>query len=89
MSSYDHCRIALEAHEKALGQYANVVGLGIQQEDGGPADRCRVAVYVSRKLTSEQLAEEDRIPRTIAIDVDEGRVLVETKVIELGSVQLE
>lgn len=74
-------RRALALHAEQLIRLPNVVGLGVAlraSEHEGP-DHC-LAVYVSRKLPLELLADHERVPRTVGV---EG-VAVRTRVVETG-----
>ncbi|MEK9502698.1 hypothetical protein WI372_17010 [Gemmatimonadota bacterium DH-20] len=74
-------RRALALHAERLIRLPNVVGLGVAlraSEHEGP-DHC-LAVYVSRKLPLELLAEHERVPPSVGI---EG-VAVRTRVVETG-----
>jgi hypothetical protein len=54
-------------HESQLMQKANVVGVGIgfRERSGRLTDEVALVVNVTRKLSSDQLAPEDLIPREI------------------------
>jgi hypothetical protein len=84
---------SLDIHEKTLGQYKNVVGMGVArldqaaQSSRGSTDA--VAVYVRKKEPEEKLSADDVIPRYLEVK-DRGKVVqVPTKVIEQGEVSLE
>ena len=85
---------ALDIHEEELGQYANVVGMGIVKldaEDQQP-DGCAdvIAVYVRKKIPKAELLPQDVIPQHLEINVrGKGIMKVPTKVIEQGEVSLE
>ncbi len=84
---------ALDLHEEALGQYANVVGMGIvsldeaDQESQGKVNT--VAVYVRKKVPKAQLLPQEVIPQYLEIKIQGGFMKVPTKVIEQGDVSLE
>ena len=91
MATETQCEEALVLHENSLSQRANVVGLGITSaDDSNPASAdVAVAVYVSRKVPLDELAEEDRIPETLEIEEQGGKKQVPVQIVELGAVELE
>ncbi len=96
MATEEHCERALELHEEGLFDLPNVVGLGIASagesdpggEDVSPGDLA-VAVYVEQKLPPEEVAEGDRIPRTLEFPGADGPQEVPVRVIEQGVIALE
>ena len=84
---------ALDLHEETLGQYVNVIGMGIinldktGQEVEGSANT--VAVYVRKKVPKDKLLPQEVIPQYLEIKVRDGIMKIPTKVIEQGEVSLE
>ncbi|MCP3964255.1 MAG: hypothetical protein GY719_41025 [bacterium] len=91
MASEEHCLQALDLNEDELGRLANVVGLGVvSADDADPAgEELAVAVYVTEKVPSEELREEDRIPNTLTLANEHGEREVPVRVIVQGEVFLE
>ena len=93
MPSKQQSKRALDIYEETLGQYKNVVGMGLVQLDAedqaSRGSKEAVAVYVSQKLPEAELAPEEIIPRYLEIKGRGKTVRVPTKVIEQGEVTLD
>jgi hypothetical protein len=91
MVSEKHCEQALDLHGERLFRMANVVGLGVvsADEDVPAGDNLAVAVYVEEKRPLEELAEKDRIPRTLEVQDEEGSREIPVRVIVQGHISLE
>lgn len=78
----DLVRRALALHAEQLIRLPNVVGLGVglRATHGDRDPQPCLAVYVSRKLPIDALADHERVPRTVRV---EG-VQVRTRVVETG-----
>ena len=91
MATRSQANRALESFQRELNQCKNVVGLGIVPVDesalGETSKDLAVAVYVSKKIPLEKLAEKDRIPESLAIRGKGGDLSVPVRVIEQGVVQ--
>jgi hypothetical protein len=73
-----------------LSRKKNVLGLGRVPARSGRAGERDLAVYVERKIPSDELAEEDLVPKTLELP-SKGKdgVQITTQVIEQGKVGLE
>jgi len=93
MPSKQQCKRALDFYEETLGQYKNVVGMGLVHLDAeaqaSRGSKEAIAVYVSQKLPEVELAPEEIIPRYLEIKGRGKMVRVPTKVIEQGEVTLD
>jgi hypothetical protein len=91
MASRRNVERAIELYEEELAGYPNVTGIGVvpaTDDSDGPADLA-VAVYVSKKVRRDELADEDRIPPTLEIPGREGSTTVPTRIIATGEFELE
>ena len=64
MASRSHVKRAIELYQEQLEGYPNVTGIGVVPVDddpGGPAELA-VAVYVTRKVPRNELADDEMIP---------------------------
>jgi hypothetical protein len=63
----EHVKAVKVAHEKHLLAKANVVGVGVglRQRGGKFTDEVCIVVSVRKKVPSEQLSPDDRIPTQI------------------------
>lgn len=66
-ATYERIRAVKQAHEKALLDKANVVGVGIglRQRGGTRTDQMVLVVMVKQKVPRHQLAPADVIPGDI------------------------
>jgi len=84
----------LDMHEEELGQYENVVGMGIvsideaNQESPGGSEYA-IAVYVRKKIPEDELLPEAIIPKYLELNVRDDVIEIPTKVIEQGEVSWE
>ena len=82
----------MDLHEERLSSLENVVGLGIVAEDEETSSSrdCAVAVYVEKKVPSDELAPSERVPKWIEVP-GRGKTKhrIQTRVIEQGEVKLE
>jgi hypothetical protein len=68
-----------------------VTGIGVvpvSDDSDGPADLA-VAVYVTKKVPRDELADDDRIPPTLEIPGRDGSTTVPTRIIATGEFELE
>lgn len=93
MASKRQCKRALSLHEEKLGQYKNVVGMGVirldKEDEKSRNSTDAVAVYVRKKVPEDELPPTEVIPRYLEIKGREKVLRVPTKVIEQGEVSLE
>ena len=63
----DYIRAVKHRHEAELMRKPNVVGVGIGQRwrEGQPTDELSLIVNVTRKVSEDDLAPEDRIPELV------------------------
>ena len=63
----EHIREVKFRHEAELMRKPNVVGVGIGQRrrEGHPTDELSLIVNVTRKMSEDELAPEDRIPERL------------------------
>ena len=76
-SIYERVKAVKEAHEAALMQKANVVGVGVglRIRGGTYTDETAIVVMVTHKVPIEELAPDDFIPAEIEgvpVDVQES-----------------
>jgi len=76
MPTYEEVKAVKEAHEAALMQKANVVGVGVglRIRGGTYTDETAIVVMVTHKVPATELAPEDFIPAEIdgvPVDVQE------------------
>lgn len=91
MATRNHVRRAIELYQEQLAGYPNVTGIGVvplKDHPEGPADLA-VAVYVTRKVPSDELEPEERIPSMLEIPSRDGSRSVPTRVIATGDFELE
>lgn len=83
---------AIEAHADELSAYPNVVGVGMGETAGDrskePSSPC-VAVYVTEKKPSTELAPSELLPGFVEIRERGDTVKVRVEVIEMGRVDPE
>jgi hypothetical protein len=91
MASRSQVQRALELFEEKLARYPNVTGIGVVPvaDDSGDTADLAVAVYVSKKVRLEELADDDRIPPTLEIPGRDGSTTVPTRIIATGEFELE
>lgn len=84
---------ALNIYEESLGQYKNVVGLGIvnQEKDGEGASVSSpaVAIYVRKDVSENDASFEQVLPKHLEIKIKGGVLQVPTTIIEQSDVSLE
>jgi hypothetical protein len=91
MASRNQVQRAVELYEAELARYPNVTGIGVvpvSDDSDGPADLA-VAVYVTKKVPRDELADDDRIPPTLEIPGRDGSTTVPTRIIATGEFELE
>ncbi|MHA6644088.1 hypothetical protein [Mesorhizobium sp. A623] len=71
---------AIKQHGDMLKQNPNVVGFGVNSEDGNAA----LAVYVSGDTATASGAEASSIPTEVTIDTKKGDGKVAVRVIDIG-----
>jgi hypothetical protein len=90
MATERQAKRALDVFANSLTQCPNVVGLGIvPRDDRGSRDGMAIGVYVSKKVPEDRLSADEIVPEHLEIQGKSGSVLVPTRVIEQGEVQLE
>ena len=82
---------ALNQYGDEIAALQNVVGIGVVRlsDDNTEDGEMAVAVYVLKKLPREKLDEAQLIPRVLELNVKQKKILIKTKVIEQGEVELE
>lgn len=91
---------AAQMHAEDLSAYPNVVAIGTRPVGDTPASKGSkgskgseaehaVAVYVSRKVPSEQLGDEERLPAYVEVPEPGGTERVPVIVVESGVIQPE
>lgn len=80
---------AIERHGDRLAKLPNVVGLGITEIPGGIGKQpsLGLAVYVSRKVPLESLADHEIVPQTLPLEGSDEAV--STRVVEVGAFATE
>jgi hypothetical protein len=90
LAKRNHVQQALDHFAVELSRKKNVLGLGRVPARSGRAGEWDLAVYVERKVPSDELAEEDLVPKTLELPSKrKSGVQITTQVIEQGKVELE
>ena len=93
MSTQRHAERAVEAHADALATFPNVVGVGTREhrdaERRRPVRSHAVAVYVSEKKPTSELAPDEVLPGFVEIDDQGATVKVPVDVVEAGAIHPE
>ena len=86
MATPQQARRAADQHADALSAYPNVVGIGtqpVEESSTDPDDGHAVAVYVSRKVASDRLGADERLPTSV--EVAGASTAVPVVVVEVGT----
>lgn len=93
MATLQECRRALELNQERLITLANVEGLGVRElssKTQNSQSRMCLAVYVSQKVPSDQLAPPDIIPRYVTLaDSKNVSVKIPIGVFEIGQLTVQ
>ena len=88
MATPQQARRAADQHADALSAYPNVVGIGtqpVEEASTGPDDGHAVAVYVSRKVPSDRLSADERLPTSVEVAGAGASTTVPVVVVEVGT----
>lgn len=88
MATPQQARQAADQHAGDLSTYPNVVGIGtqpVEEASAGTDDGHAVAVYVSRKVPSEQLRTDERLPASVDVAAAGATTTVPVVVVEVGA----